>query len=264
MNPFYDYIFVSVKKCSERLLADLETCWQDNILLNGLSKIIKNHAEKYFAVYVTYCEHQNQLDKTLKKLKREDTFTELIYQLQSQPECHSLSLDSFLLLPMQRVTRLPLLVDAVLKNTIETDTEYQQYLDTLAILNNVVNRCNEAARNFERREEMTLIASQLEFPHHIREIQLVMFEKNKQNSKLQRWLVRSGDLTHFMWKVDDQSKLTFGKKFQKTAVYLFLFTDLLIITKKKRLVGQKINRLYYNMECFTIQIKFSAMKTNTW
>lgn len=214
-------------------MADLETCWQDNILLHGLSKIIKSHAEKYFAVYITYCEHQNQLVKTLKKLKTEDTFTEIIYQLQGQPECQSLSLDSFLLLPMQRVTRLPLLADAVLKNLTDTDSEYQQYVDTLAILNNVVNQCNEAARNFERKEEMILIASQIEFPPHIQEIKL-MFDEKKQNSKIQRWLVRSGDLTHLTWRVDDQSKLTFGKKVQKTVVYLFLFTDLLIITKKKR------------------------------
>lgn len=41
---------VSVQECSDRLLCDLENCWQDNIMLLGLSQSVYNHAEKYFHV----------------------------------------------------------------------------------------------------------------------------------------------------------------------------------------------------------------------
>lgn len=41
---------VSVQECSDRLLCDLEMCWQDNIMLLGLSHSVHKHAEKYFGV----------------------------------------------------------------------------------------------------------------------------------------------------------------------------------------------------------------------
>lgn len=43
---------VSVQECSDRLLCDLENCWQDNIMLLGLSQSVYNHADKYFHVSV--------------------------------------------------------------------------------------------------------------------------------------------------------------------------------------------------------------------
>lgn len=128
---------ILVKRCSEQLLADLEQCWQENILLRGLCKIVKNHAEKNFHVYVKYCESQVFLVKTLKKLKSDPKFTEVLNQIETQPACQSLCLHSFLMLPMQRATRLPLLLDAVLKKLTATDDEYQPCLDALATLNNV-------------------------------------------------------------------------------------------------------------------------------
>lgn len=59
----------AVKRCSEKLLGDLEHCWQDNILLHGICEMIQKHAEENFFVYVSYCENQILLDSTLKKLK---------------------------------------------------------------------------------------------------------------------------------------------------------------------------------------------------
>lgn len=41
---------ISVQECSDRLLCDLENCWQDNIMLLGLSHSVYKHAEKYFNV----------------------------------------------------------------------------------------------------------------------------------------------------------------------------------------------------------------------
>lgn len=48
-----------------------------------------------------------------------------------------LSLHSFLMLPMQRITRLPLLVDAVLSKLKTDDDEFESWKMTLAILNKV-------------------------------------------------------------------------------------------------------------------------------
>lgn len=58
-------------------------------------------------------------------------------RMENHPACQSLSLHSFLMLPMQRVTRLPLLLDAVLRHLSDKDDEHQPCMHALATLNNV-------------------------------------------------------------------------------------------------------------------------------
>ena len=54
-------------------------------------------------------------------------FSDAVHSLESSPLCQKLSLESFLNLPMQRVTRLPLLVvaiDNMLKLTSKSEEEF--------------------------------------------------------------------------------------------------------------------------------------------
>jgi RhoGEF domain. len=71
-------------------------------------------------------------------------FAEVLLQLESNPICQSLSLHSFLMLPMQRITRLPLLIDAVLTRLNQTDDEYSTCQLALATLNKVSVSCSDA------------------------------------------------------------------------------------------------------------------------
>jgi hypothetical protein len=48
-----------------------------------------------------------------------------------------------------------------------------------------------------------------------------------------RWLVKKGELQRLSWRDIDAPRLTFGRKIHKQTVYVFLFTDLLVITKRK-------------------------------
>ncbi|XP_059614105.1 uncharacterized protein LOC132260165 [Phlebotomus argentipes] len=223
---------IPVQECSDRLLCDLENCWQDNIMLLGLSHSVYKHAEKYFHVYVQYCEHQVRLDRTLRRLKDGTrNFTQALDVLEADPVCCGLSLHSFLMLPMQRITRLPLLIDAVLGKLKPDDDEYDSWKMTLAILNKIVAQCNEAANRSEQAYEMQYISRQIEFPTSISPFPIVPVGIPAPNG-LSRTLVRRGELTHLIWRGDD-GKLTFGKKFSKSNIYVFLFTDILVLTKKK-------------------------------
>jgi len=69
-------------------------------------------------------------------------FSEVLLQLESNPICQSLSLHSFLTLPIQRITRLPLLIDAVLTRLDQTDDEYTTCQLALATLNKVSVSCS--------------------------------------------------------------------------------------------------------------------------
>lgn len=230
-KALFSYI-VPVHECSERLLCELESCWQDNIMLLGLSKRIYAIAEKYFHVYISFCEHQGRMDRTLRRLKsQKGLFSQNLDLLESDANCCGLNLHSFLMLPMQRITRLPLLIDAVFSKVSPNDDEYESWKMTLAIMNKIVTQCNEAANRCEQAYEIEKISKQLEFPSSIRALAIAPVGIPAAGSK-PRFLVKKGELTHLIWRGDD-AKLTFGKKFTKSNIFAFLFSDLLVLTKRK-------------------------------
>ncbi|XP_016999832.2 rho guanine nucleotide exchange factor 5 isoform X2 [Drosophila takahashii] len=233
-KALFSYI-VPVHECSERLLTELEACWQDNIMLLGLSRCIYEIAERHFHVYVAFCEHQGRMDRTLRRLKESKdslAFQQHLERLEASPSCCGLNLHSFLMLPMQRITRLPLLIDAVFsKESPLNREEYEGWKLTLALVQKLVGQCNEAANRWEQAFELERIARQLEFPSHVRALAIAPVGVPRAGSK-PRYLVKRGELTHLMWRGED-AKLTFGKRLTKASIYAFLFSDLLLLCKRR-------------------------------
>lgn len=53
-------------------------------------------------------------------------------------------------------------------------------------------------------------------------------------------LIKSGPVVQLSMKADTEYKLTFGKKFNKTSLYLLLLTDFLLVAKYKSKYGHFI------------------------
>jgi len=212
-----------VRACSEKLLHDLETRWQESIMLSGISDIILHHARHNFSIFIKYCSNQIVQDRTLKRLKSENKyFADTLRELESSQVCQSLSMYSFLMLPMQRITRLPLLTAAIISHLPHNSPELIPCKEALQVLNNLVKQCNEATRHKERMEEMENICQTIDF----RELTPISLISSS------RWLVKRVKCTKISWK-ENPEKLTFGKRVNKQNLVLFLFTDLLLICKKK-------------------------------
>ncbi|KAL1421356.1 hypothetical protein MTO96_023150 [Rhipicephalus appendiculatus] len=214
----WDALFGSLaplREASERLLARLDRAWDGPLLCNQrVCDALREHASQYGASYVRYCSHQGHQDRLLRELtaSRPDVAVQL-RDLEVAPNCQGLRLHSFLLLPMQRVTRLPLLADALLRHMPDS-TPAQ---DALGALNQVVAECNEGARKMARMEEMLHISRTLEF----RECRAVPLISSS------RWLVKRGPLVRVSL---DSRRRTWGRLVQcaRTSLHLFLFTDLLL------------------------------------
>ncbi|XP_033231680.1 uncharacterized protein LOC117182685 [Belonocnema kinseyi] len=214
----------SVLMSSERFLAEMENVWKDDSMLLGLPDVLLKHAERCLAIYVAYCSSQVSIDTTLKELRARKglKFLEVISRIEMRPACQSLSLHSFLMLPMQRVTRLPLLADAVLSKLPMDHQERASWERVLSNLSYVVAECNEGARAASQLIEMEALARKLEYSPKVPPVIL-----------RDRKLIRSGTVVQLLMKSDSEYKLTFGKKFQKTPLYLLLLTDYLLVTKLK-------------------------------
>ena len=155
---------ILVRACSERFLSDLESRWQESVRLTGITDIIRAHAKENFQVYVKYCSNQVYQDRTLKRLKLENPkFVEALKELESSSACQSLAMHSFLMLPMQvqammmrtttmmmkamypflllslqRITRLPLLTDAIHSRLPKDSSEQPACVEAMSVLNSLV------------------------------------------------------------------------------------------------------------------------------
>ncbi|XP_009079608.1 PREDICTED: rho guanine nucleotide exchange factor 26, partial [Acanthisitta chloris] len=207
-----------VYEASKKFFEELEARHQNNIFINDISDIVEKHAASSFDPYVKYCSNEVYQQRTLQRLLATNpAFKEVLSRIESHEDCRNLPMISFLILPMQRVTRLPLLMDTICQKTPKDSAKYENCKQALKEVSKLVRLCNEGARKMERTEMMYTINSQLEFK--IKPFPLVSSS---------RWLVKRGELTAY---VEDTG--LFSKRTSKQQVYFFLFNDVLIITKKK-------------------------------
>ncbi|KAK7146451.1 hypothetical protein R3I93_014027 [Phoxinus phoxinus] len=208
-----------IQEVSKRFFEDLEKRHQRHPVIQDISDIVQNHAAKHFEPYIVYCSNETFQQRTLQKLLSSNTaFRESLKQIEGSKECGGLPMISFLILPMQRVTRLPLLLDTICQKTPGDKAEHFAARWALKAISKLVKNCNDGARRMERTEQMYTIQKQMEFGK-IKPFPLVSSS---------RWLKKSGELAAY---TDDLS--IFRKAFSYKSFYLFLFNDVLIVTKKK-------------------------------
>nr|XP_057935114.1 rho guanine nucleotide exchange factor 26-like [Doryrhamphus excisus] len=207
-----------VCEASKKFFKELEEKHQRNIVIDDISDIVCKHAKANFDPYVTYCSNEVYQQRTLQRLlSKNPVFKEVLTRIEAHPECRNLPMISFLILPMQRITRLPLLMDTICQKIPKDSAQYEECKKALHAVSKVVRKCNEGARTMERTEMMYTINSQLDFK--IKPFPLVSSS---------RWMVKRGELTAF---VEDNG--IFLKRTSRQQVYFFLFNDVLIVTRKK-------------------------------
>ncbi|XP_039073615.1 rho guanine nucleotide exchange factor 26 [Hyaena hyaena] len=215
-----------VCEASKKFFTELEARHQNNIFIDDISDIVEKHTASTFDPYVKYCTNEVYQQRTLQKLLATNpSFKEVLSRIESQEDCRNLPMISFLILPMQRVTRLPLLMDTICQKTPKDSPKYEVCKRALKEVSKLVRLCNEGARKMERTEMMYTINSQLEFK--IKPFPLVSSS---------RWLVKRGELTAYV-----EDTVLFSRRTSKQQVYFFLFNDVLIITKKKSEESYNVN-----------------------
>ncbi|XP_028319973.1 rho guanine nucleotide exchange factor 26-like [Gouania willdenowi] len=207
-----------VCETSKKFFKELEDRHEQNIVIDDISDIVCKHSQSNFDPYVTYCSNEVYQQRTLQRLlSKNPVFKEVLSRIECHPDCRNLPMISFLILPMQRITRLPLLMDTICQKTPKDSAQYEECTKALQAVSKVVRKCNEGARTMERTEMMYTINSQLDFK--IKAFPLVSSS---------RWMVKRGELTAF---VEDNG--IFLKRTSRQQVYFFLFNDVLIVTRKK-------------------------------
>ncbi|XP_036206385.1 rho guanine nucleotide exchange factor 19 isoform X4 [Myotis myotis] len=211
-----------VKSTSERFLQDLEQRLEADVLRFSVCDIVLHHCPAFRRVYLPYVTNQAYQERTYQRLLLENPkFPGILARLEESPVCQRLPLTSFLILPFQRITRLKMLVENILKRTAQGSEDEDMATKAFNALKELVQECNASVQSMKRTEELIHLSKKIHFEGKI-------FPLISQA----RWLVRHGELVELApLPAAPPAKLKLSSK----AVYLHLFNDCLLLSRRKEL-----------------------------
>ncbi|XP_013868073.1 uncharacterized protein arhgef5 isoform X2 [Austrofundulus limnaeus] len=203
-----------VRVISRRFLSRLEERLESDIMHFTVCDIIVKQCQLFRKVYVPYLTNQSYQDATYQKLMNGNPgFKRVVELLEKSPVCQRLPLRSFLVLPFQRITRLRLLVQNIVKRTTPGTVEATNAIKALKLLDKIIQESNDSISQMKNIESLVTLNSKVDF--ECRTLPLV---------SQSRRLVREGSVIQLM---------DLPQKETERNIYLHLFNDYLLISVQK-------------------------------
>ncbi|XP_059472398.1 rho guanine nucleotide exchange factor 26-like [Neocloeon triangulifer] len=208
---------------SQRLLYAMEGCWEKDLLLNELCSIIHNNAISSSARALTSaCYNQRIVAPTLKRLMENLEFSEALIRMENSHVCGRHSLLSYLTLPIKRLGRVKLLLDAMKSILAKMDDPEKMGLRATcesahAAVDRLITRAELGAKKALSDQSLQTLASRLSF-NRIPSLAL-----NAEG----RLLVHHGD-----WRIlgrRENGRGAFKPKVPQKELLAFLLTDILLL-----------------------------------
>ncbi|XP_073702720.1 uncharacterized protein arhgef5 isoform X1 [Garra rufa] len=205
-----------VRAVSHSFLSQLEEAVEKDIMRFTACDIIIKHCPRFRNVYVPYLTNQSYQDKTYQRLMDESQeFRRVVEKLERNPVCQRLPLRSFLILPFQRITRLKLLVQNIVKRTAPKTKDEAQAIKAMKLLEKMIQESNESISQMKNIESLVTLNAKVDF--ECRTLPLI---------SQSRRLVREGHVTeHIDFSLKDRE--------EERNVYMHLFNDYLLVSLRK-------------------------------
>ncbi|XP_077116507.1 rho guanine nucleotide exchange factor 19-like isoform X2 [Ranitomeya variabilis] len=208
----------SVREVSERFLLDLEEGLEKDIHLHDIGDRVLRHCNEFQRVYIPYVTNQMYQEKLMQQLIQENgRFLQVLQQLEEQPVCKRQLLKSFLVLPFQRITRLKILLENILK--LSESLVLSSVREAVSAVGEIVSRCNEGVRSMMQTEELVLLEKRMDFLH----------TKSLPLISRGRVLVHQGELVRIFFQ---EMGAGHRPRLASKPIYLHLFSDLLLLSSK--------------------------------
>nr|DBA14797.1 TPA: hypothetical protein GDO54_004083 [Pyxicephalus adspersus] len=205
-----------VRDASNDFLFDLEEEFENNMYNFQVCDVVISHEPNFRKVYLPYVTNQSYQDRTFQTLMNNNPkFQHVLAKLESDPVCQRLSLKSFLILPFQRITRLRLLLQNILKRSAPGSHEEQKATEAHNAIEKLIRDCNEGVQKMRDTEELILLHQKIQFECKI--FPLI---------SASRRLVKHGEVTSLEFH-----PISFKWKGTTRQVYLHLFSDCLLLSR---------------------------------
>lgn len=204
-------IFSNIEQLYEfqrKFLESLESCINWNDLADSLVGQCFLEYEHGFSVYHHYCNNHPNATSELQELYTKPRFVKFFEACRLLQNMIDISLDGFLLTPIQKICKYPLQLNELLKNTDEDHPDFNYVANALESMRNCANLANERKRRIEA------LADVMSFQEKV---------ENWSGPKL-------SDTSSILIHSGEVSKMTSHTWSQ--GVQLYLFDHLLLLSKK--------------------------------
>ncbi|XP_041105655.1 intersectin-2-like isoform X1 [Polyodon spathula] len=170
----------------------------------------------HMQAYIRFCSCQLNGASILQQKTDEDPeFKDFLKRLATDPGCKGMPLSSFLLKPMQRITRYPLIIKNIQENTSETHPDYTYLKQAMERAEELCSQVNEGVREKENSDRLEWIQTHIQCDGLAEQLTF----NSLTNCLGPRKLLHSGKL----YKTKSNKEL-----------YGFLFNDFLLLTYTNR------------------------------
>ncbi|KAG4093594.1 hypothetical protein H8356DRAFT_999970 [Neocallimastix lanati (nom. inval.)] len=138
----------NILKVHEEIMKRLDDRQKQGYIINEIGDIWIIMSD-YLKVYTMYCSNHPYALIKLQSLSRNKNFTKFLESRLQLPESRNLNLANFLLKPVQRICKYPLLLREIIKNTEEDHPDYKNLVSALCKIETVITIINDAARQTE-------------------------------------------------------------------------------------------------------------------
>lgn len=196
--------------CNQEMLIQLEKAIQTNQGDDIQIGHVFTQLADYFKMYKGFCANQQTSLTTVELLtKKNSQFKKKLDICHTDARCRGLFLQSFLIKPIQRVCKYPLLLRELIKYTPENHPDWDPLQSAFSKINSVVADINEAQRQAEGLQRIMEVTKMIDGIDS-----LVAPGRN---------YVKEGELTFYK-----SQKSKSGEK-----RHVFFFTDLILLTNRK-------------------------------
>ncbi|KAL6047887.1 histone H3 domain-containing protein, partial [Balamuthia mandrillaris] len=191
----------------------------------------------YFKMYSTYCSNHPSAVELLIAKNKNANFAKVLKQIHGDSATRGIELNAYLIKPVQRICKYPLLIRELQKHTPEDHPDRQPLHEAEKLICHIVGYVNDGSRTAQQ-QRMTITVNHL-------------VEDCKDLVTPTRLFLQEG--TFLLYNAANINE-------RPVKVVLFLFNDLLIITKPKHHKYLEEDKRCRN--CFTLraQIPLDALK----
>ncbi|EGC39499.1 hypothetical protein DICPUDRAFT_96538 [Dictyostelium purpureum] len=115
----------------------------------------------FLKVYSSYVQNYDISIEVLKELRKSEKFKDALEEIGDFPEINNFELDSFLILPVQRIPRYYLLLQDLVKHTWPEHPDQKPLAEAAEKIRNVANFLNERKRQMENIQKFSEIQANL-------------------------------------------------------------------------------------------------------
>ncbi|XP_072309022.1 rho guanine nucleotide exchange factor 19 [Eucyclogobius newberryi] len=208
-----------VMVASEKFLTDLELRLGECILIGSqIGDVVLRHCPAFHCLYVPYVTNMMYQEALIRQLLQQNKdFQNALSKLEKNPVCQRQSLKSFLVLPFQRITRIKLILETILKLTKLGSDSFTNLEKAIRAIHELLQECDCRVQKMKQIEELVCLEMQLVFGK-VKSIPLVVSG---------RFLVHEGPVKQLSLASSGHPRMPF------TNNYLHLLSDMLIISTKR-------------------------------